>query len=155
MPPLEVRIAARSSYRLKNSWLCFGGGETDARAREGKIAKSWRRSLNLPLKRCQLLFITVMLSFQTLFDYLTNLEWANSLPSSFLFFGGLSPLLPDRETRLDNPYILLLLDNSNAQNVKLRAKEVSYMVLSVVLLSSKLSHLLASKPISKSLVLPR
>lgn len=129
-------------------------GKTNVRAREGKTAKSWRRGLYLPLKRCQLLFITVTLSFQILFDHLTNVEWAKSLPSYFLFFGGLS-LPPGKETRLGNPYILLLLDNSNGQNVKLRVKEVSYVVLSVALLSSKLSHLLASKPISKSLVLPR
>lgn len=150
--PLEVGIAARSSYGLKNSCLCLHGSKINARAREGKIVKSWRQSLNLPLKRDQPLFIPVMLSFQILFDYFINLEWPNS-PSSFLLLWGLPPLLPGRETRLDNLYVHLLLDNSNAQNVKLWVEEVSYMVLSVILLSSKLRYLLASKPIIKSLAL--
>ena len=79
VPPLEVRIAARSSYWLKNSWLCLHGIKTDAQAREGKTVNSWRQSLNLPLKRDQLQFITVTLSFPILFDYLINFEWPNSL----------------------------------------------------------------------------
>jgi len=72
-------MATSSSYWMKNSWLCLHGSETNVRAREGKVVKSWRKSLSLPLKRDQLLFITVVLIFQILFDYFINLEWTNSL----------------------------------------------------------------------------
>lgn len=102
------------------------------RLRRREAVKSWLRlHLNLPFHSKGTSSFLSKCCWQHLFDYFTNLGWPNNFPfflPSFLETITSSPW-QGKETRLENPYIHVLVGDSKAQNVKLMVEEVFLLPL--------------------------